>query len=83
MLTHAKPVNFKCFPLHTFLLFFYFSILFFFLVVFLFRFLLSAFCCVFVMGQFHSSQASSAPEQEKKTDYYELLGLTRAATDEE
>ncbi|CAG7947169.1 unnamed protein product [Penicillium olsonii] len=35
------------------------------------------------MGQFHSSQASSAPEQEKKTDYYELLGLTRGATDEE
>ncbi|CAG8422616.1 unnamed protein product [Penicillium salamii] len=86
MLTHAKPVNFKCFPLHTFLLFFYSSILFFFFsffVFFLFRFLLSAFCCVFVMGQFHSSQASSAPEQEKKTDYYELLGLTRAATDEE
>ncbi|KAJ5306654.1 hypothetical protein PENANT_c003G03357 [Penicillium antarcticum] len=38
------------------------------------------------MGQFQStSQASSdAPEQQgEKTDYYELLGITRAATDED
>lgn len=38
------------------------------------------------MGQFHStSQASSgASEQtEQKTDYYELLGVIRGATDEE
>ncbi|CAG8040068.1 unnamed protein product [Penicillium nalgiovense] len=36
------------------------------------------------MGQFHSSQTSSTPEQsDQKTDYYELLGVTRGATDEE
>ncbi|KAJ5555469.1 hypothetical protein N7535_007907 [Penicillium sp. DV-2018c] len=38
------------------------------------------------MGQFHStSQANSdTPEEnDKKTDYYELLGLARGATDEE
>lgn len=56
------------------------------LVLFLFCFLFGfgSFSVLFpVMGQFHSSEASSAPEQDKKTDYYELLGIARGATDEE
>jgi DnaJ family protein A protein 5 len=37
------------------------------------------------MGQFHSSQTSSGSSEQsnQKTDYYELLGVTRGATDEE